>query len=73
MNSNLYNRKAKIPNSLIQHLEDSFNAQPADSNVEGYNRNQDLRKSGVVSYQQLKRIKNWFDEFQGEKEDAPLF
>lgn len=72
MNSNLYNRKAKIPNSLIQHLEDSFNAQPADSNVEGYNRNQDLRKSGVVSYQQLKRIKNWFDEFQGEKEDAPF-
>lgn len=72
MNKNLYNRKAKLPESLKKHLEDSFNAITADSNVEGFNRNQDLRNDGFVTYQQIKRIKNWFDTFNGNKEDAPF-
>jgi hypothetical protein len=33
----------------------------ADSNTEGFNRNQELRESGVATYQQIKRIKNLFD------------
>ena len=44
----------------------------ADSNTEGFNRNKELRESGVASYQQIKRIKNWFDSFEGNKEDAPF-
>ena len=72
MNKNLYNRKAKLPETLKKHLEDSFNAVTADSNVEGFNRNQDLRNDGFVTYQQIKRIKNWFDTFNGNKEDAPF-
>ncbi len=72
MNKSLYNRKAKLPETLKKHLEDSFNAVTADSNVEGFNRNQDLRNDGFVTYQQIKRIKNWFDTFNGNKEDAPF-
>jgi hypothetical protein len=72
MNSSLYNKKAKLPETLLKHLEDCFNSVSADSNVEGYNRNQEIRSNGLVTYQQIKRIKNWFDGFSGKKEDAPF-
>ena len=72
MNSNLYNKKAKLPVSLIKHLKDCFNSVNGNSNTEGYNRNQELVKSGVATYQQIKRIKNWFDGYNGNKEDAPF-
>lgn len=72
MNAKLYDRKAKIPDSLKKHLEDSFNNVEADSNVEGFNRNKELRETGIATYQQIKRIKNWFDSYQGNDEDAPF-
>lgn len=72
MNKNLYDRKAKLPITLVKHLENSFNSVEADTNIEGFNRNQELRETGIASYQQLKRIKNWFDGYQGKKEDAPF-
>ena len=72
MNKTLYNRKAKLPETLMKHLEDSFNSIDGDSNVEGYNRNKELRESGIATYQQLKRVKNWFDQYNGNKEDAPF-
>jgi hypothetical protein len=72
MNSGLYNRKVKLPDSLIKHLEDCFNSVSADNSVEGYNRNKELRENGIATYQQIKRIKNWFGSFSGRKEDAPF-
>ncbi len=66
MNKNLYDRKAKIPDSLMKHLKDCFNSVSADSNTEGYNRNQDLVNNGHATYQQIKRIKNWFQTFSGK-------
>jgi|694.fasta_scaffold56518_5 hypothetical protein len=72
MNSQLYNRKAKLPDSLVKHLEKSFNSMGSDTNVEGHNRNKELRETGVATYQQIKRIKNWFDSYNGNKEDAPF-
>ena len=71
MNSNLYDRKAKLPKSLIKHLEGCGGMVEADSNTEGFNRNKELRESGIASYQQIKRIKNWFDSYGGKKEDSP--
>ena len=61
-----------MPESLINHLQKSFESVEVDSSVEGFNRNQELREKGVVSYQQLKRIKNWFDTYSGDKKDAPF-
>jgi hypothetical protein len=72
MNSNLYNNIAIIPQSLLDHLNDCFNSIEGNSNVEGYNRNQELRNSKKATYQQIKRIKNWFDGYNGNKEDAPF-
>lgn len=71
MNKDLYNRKAKLPDSLKNHLQKSFEMVEGDSNTEGYNRNKELRETGVVGYPVLKRIKNWFDSYQGDGKDAP--
>jgi hypothetical protein len=72
MNKNLYDRIAIIPDSLVKHLDDCFSTVQGNQNIEGYNRNQQLRKSKQATYQQIKRIKSWFDNFSGKKEDAPF-
>jgi hypothetical protein len=72
MNKELYDRKVKIPESLCGHLSKCFDSVDADSNVEGFNRNKDMRDSGIATYQQIKRIKNWFESYQGTK-DEPSF
>jgi len=74
MNSDLYNNTAVLPDTLLKHLGDSFNSVQlqADSNIEGFNRNQELRQSKNATYQQIKRIKSWFDGYNGNKEDTPF-
>jgi hypothetical protein len=72
MNKNLYDRIAIIPDSLVKHLEDSFNSVGGNQNTEGFNRNQQLRQGRQATYQQIKRIKSWFDNYGGRKEDAPF-
>ena len=72
MNKDLYHRKAKLPESLKTHLQKSFEMTEGDSNIEGYSRNKELREKGVVTYPVLKRIKNWFDSYQGDGKDAPF-
>jgi len=74
MNSDLYNNTAVLPDTLLKHLGDSFNSVQlqSDSNIEGFNRNQELRQSKNATYQQIKRIKSWFDGYNGNKEDAPF-
>lgn len=37
----------------------------ADENTEGFNRNQELQDKNFIEYKQLKRIKNFFDNFKG--------
>ena len=72
MNSSLYDRKAVVPDTLLKHLEKCFTSTNGNENVEGFNRNKELREKKVATYQQIKRIKNWFDQFTGKKEDAPF-
>ena len=72
MNSNLYNKTAKLPDSLVKHLTLCFSSVNADSNTEGFNRNQELNKNKIATYQQIKRIKNWFDGYDGDGKDAPF-
>lgn len=72
MNKNLYDRIAIIPDSLVKHLNDCFGSVQGNQNIEGYNRNQQLRQSKQATYQQIKRIKSWFDNYSGKKEDAPF-
>ena len=73
MNNELYGHKVEIPEEVIGYLNDCFNqVQGANDSMDGYRRNIDLRNKGQISYQQLKRIKNWFDNYQGDGTDAPF-
>lgn len=73
MNSKLYNKTWDFPEDLRVHLKLCFNkVKNADSNVEGYNRNKRLQTAKNISYPELKRIKNFFDNFQGRPQDAPF-
>lgn len=72
MNSKLYNKTIELPKEIKEYLQTCFDHIPnSDSNMEGHNRNQELRDSGYVTYQQLGRIKNWFDNYDGDGTDAP--
>ncbi len=72
MNRSLYNNIAIIPDSLLKHLNDCFNKTEGNSNTEGFTRNKTLRKDKKITYQQIKRIKNWFNYYNGNKTDAPF-
>lgn len=72
MNSNLYNKTIPLPKEVLEYLEVCFDEIPnSDPSIEGHKRNEELRNSGYVTYQQLGRIKNWFDNYQGDGKDAP--
>ena len=71
MNSSLYGHIIQIPKEIIDHLTICFDRVPnSDSTVEGHMRNLDIRRNGQATYQQLGRIKNFFDNYNGNKEDA---
>ena len=40
-----------------------------DNNTEGYNRNKELQNQKFITYKQLKRIKNFFDNFKGNQKE----
>jgi hypothetical protein len=72
MNKKLYGNIIILPKTLLKHLDDCFNSVTGDNNTEGYKRNQSLRQTKQITYQDLKRVKNWFDSYSGKKEDAPF-
>ena len=73
MNSNLYNKTIELPKEVKEYLLVCFDEIPnSDSSIEGHKRNEDLRNTGYVTYQQLGRIKNWFDNYSGDKTDKPF-
>ena len=72
MNSNLYNKTIELPKEINEYLQTCFDMFPnSDSSIEGHKRNEELRNTGYVTYQQLGRMKNWFDNYQGDGKDAP--
>jgi hypothetical protein len=73
VNKDLYGHNIPLPEDVLTYLEQCFNAvSNSDETTEGYKRNKELRDTKEVTYQQLKRIKNWFDSFTGNENDAPF-
>lgn len=73
MNKDLYGNKIPIPQEIVEYLGQCHEAaKGADENTEGYRRNKELRDSREVTYQQLKRMKNFFDTFNGHENDLPF-
>ena len=60
-----------IEKDINSHLKNIFNAYCGNRNIEGYERLKNLCDSKDVSYEQLARIKNFFDNFTGKKSDSP--
>jgi len=58
MNSQLYDERYKLPNDVLNTVNASFVKYP---NIEGSKRAKNLLKDKHVTYQQLKRLKNYFD------------
>lgn len=73
MNKDLYGHTVPLPEDVVGYLDRCFNAaNGADETTEGYKRNKELREKREITYQQLKRIKNWFDNFNGHDNDLPF-
>lgn len=73
MNKDLYDKEIEFPEDKRKHLIKCFSmVEGADENVEGFKRNQELQNAKYIGYKQLKRIKNFFDNFQGKHTDAPF-
>ena len=70
MNKTIYDHKVEFPENMREHMRVSHHkAKGADKNGEGYKRNQELQGQKSITYKQLKRIKNFFDNFKGKDID----
>ena len=76
MNKDLYNSakgEVEFPKDKQEHMRLCFQmVNDADENTEGYNRNQELQGQNFIDYKQLKRIKNFFDNFKGHQSESPF-
>jgi hypothetical protein len=73
MNKELYGKTWDFPKDLQNHLKICFGkVKNADANIEGFNRNKRLQTATSISYPELKRIKNFFDNHTGTPQDAPF-
>ena len=74
MNKHLYDKKIELPKEKREHFKKCFlMVKNANSNIEGFNRNKELQNKEFITYQQLKRIKNFFDNFKGNQNEPSSF
>lgn len=69
-NSTLQGKYWDLPKEMISHLSKIFNAYRGNKTVGGYNRLEGILNNKTISYEQLKRIKNFFDTFKGTVSDT---
>lgn len=60
-NSQLQGHYWDLPEELQNHLKRIMRAYKGEENVEGYQRLKNLISNSKISYEELKRIKNFFD------------
>lgn len=63
MNSELYGKNFRVPPEVLQHIQAALTSNPQG---DGVKRAKFLLKNGVVTYQAMKRLKNFFDNFNGQ-------
>ena len=70
MNNSLYGNNIDIPMDIKNVLKSALSKHSATSNnnQEGITRNRGMINKNTITYQQLKRIKNWFDTYSGPKD-----
>lgn len=73
MNKDLYNSSngiVEFPEDKREHMRICFlKVKDANDSMDGFKRNRELQGQSTIDYKQLKRIKNFFDNFIGNQED----
>jgi len=64
-NSSLQGKSFKLDDDIKNHLKKMFNAYKGEKTKEGYQRLRNLIDSDSITYEELKRIKNFFDSHDG--------
>ena len=65
-NSDLKGRTFPLPDGIRKLLKEILNNYDGDRNVEGYKRLNNILDMKTISYQEMKRLKNYFDNFNGD-------
>ena len=68
-NSELQGRNYSVSKSLLGILQNVKNHYKGDKQSGGYKRLNGILDNGEISYEQLKRIKNYFDYYNGDGSD----
>ena len=69
-NSELNHRVFPIPDNVRKLLRQTLKNYDGDKTVDGYKRLNNLLSSDTISYHELKRIKNFFDNYNGTDESV---
>lgn len=64
-NQVLDNRGFPIPDTVRKHLQNTLDNYDGDKTIEGYKRLNNLLSMELISYHELKRLKNFFDHYNG--------
>lgn len=72
-NSSLHDKYWNCPIYILNSLRDAVNVfendKKFDKQTEGYKRAKGILENKRIEYKQMKRIKNWFDNFDGDHND----
>lgn len=69
-NSALKHRTFVLPGGIRKHLANILNNYKGDKTVNGYKRLKNTLSSNALSYAEMKRIKNFFDHYNGTNKSA---
>jgi hypothetical protein len=71
MNSELYGNSYRIPENIIKKIQAKLYANSGSG--DGVRRAKNLVKNGVITYQAMKRLKNFFDSFNPENDSLEQY
>jgi hypothetical protein len=66
--SDLNGKYYAVPDYVLRHLKSELNS-VTDKTIEGFKRTSKILEKKEISYGQMKRIKNYFDNYEGGKQD----
>lgn len=64
-NSQLKNRKFSLGKGIKKHLQKTLQNYTGDKTIDGYKRLNNLLNMDGIEYNEMKRLKNFFDNYQG--------
>ncbi len=64
-NQELNNRTFPLAKGIRHHLQNTLNGYKGDKTVDGYKRLNNILSMNTISYHEMKRIKNFFDNYNG--------